>query len=80
MNACMGVWVDGGLRWREHVGRVRDKVGQLLGVVGRAAGVLGGRALLALYNGLVLPHLQYCLMEMGQLGGLFCDVRRDLLA
>ena len=38
---------------------------QLLGVLGRASSVLGGRLLLSLYNGLVLPHLQYCLMVWG---------------
>ena len=61
----LGVWVDGGLRWTGQIERVRGKVGRLLGVLGRASGVLGGRSLLALYNGLVLPHLQYCLMVWG---------------
>ena len=36
-----------------------------MGVLGRASAVLNGRALLSLYNGLVLPHLQYCLMVWG---------------
>ena len=61
----LGVWVDEGLGWKGQVGRVKDKVGQLLGVLWRARLVLGGRSLLALYNGLVLPHLQYCLMVWG---------------
>ena len=61
----LGVWVDGGLGWAGHVEGVRRKVGQLLGVLGRASAVLGGRSLLSLYNGLVLPHLQYCLLLWG---------------
>ena len=61
----LGVWVDGGVRWTGHIERVRTKVAQLVGVLGRAAGVLGGQSLLSLYNGLVLPHLQYCLMVWG---------------
>ena len=61
----LGVWVDGGLRWAGHIEKVRAKVGQLVGVLGRAAGVLGRGSLLSLYNGLVLPHLQYCLMAWG---------------
>ena len=44
-------------------------MGQLLGVLGRASSVLGGRSLLSLYNGLVLPHLQYCLMVWGDFKG-----------
>ena len=31
--------------------------------------MLGGRQLLSLYNGMVLPHLQYCLMVWGDLRG-----------
>ena len=49
----LGVWVDEGLRWRGHIEQVRTKMGQLLVVLGRGP-------LLSLYNGLVLPHLQYC--------------------
>ena len=41
------------------------KVRQLLGIMGRASGVLNGGLLLSLYNGMVLPHLQYCLMVWG---------------
>ena len=45
-------------------------MGRLLGVLGRAGAVLGGRSLLSLYNGLVLPHLQYCLMVWGDFQGM----------
>ena len=55
--------------WTGHIERVRTKVGQLLGVLWRAGSVLGGRSLLSLYNGLVLPHLQYCLMVWGDFKG-----------
>ena len=48
-----------------QIGQVRAKVGQLLGVLGRAGAVLGGNSVLSLYNGLVLPHLQYSLMVWG---------------
>ena len=65
----LGVWVDEGLRWTGHIDQVRAKVGRLLGVLGRAGAVLGGHSLLSLYNGLVLPHLQYCLMVWGDFQG-----------
>ena len=65
----LGVWVDEGLNWKGQIGQVRAKMGRLLGVLGRARAVLGGGALLSLYNGLVLPHLQYCLMVWGDFQG-----------
>jgi hypothetical protein len=57
------VWVDAGLNWRGHIGQVGAKVRQLLGVLGRAD--LDEYLLLSLYNSMVLPHLQYCLMLWG---------------
>ena len=65
----LGVWVDERLRWTEQVSKVKRKVSQLLGVLGRARSVLGGDSLRALYNSLVLPHLQYCLMVWGDFAG-----------
>ena len=65
----LGVWVDEGLSWTGQIDQVRVKVGRLLGVLGRAGAVLGGESLLSLYNGLVLPHLQYCLMVWGDFRG-----------
>ena len=61
----LGGWVDEGLRWAGQIERVRTKVGRLVGVLGRAAAALGARSVLSLYNALVLPHLQYCLMVWG---------------
>ena len=61
--------MDEGLSWTGQIDQVRAKVGRLLGVLGRAGSVLGGRSLLSLYNGLVLPHLQYCLMVWGDFQG-----------
>ena len=65
----LGVWIDEGLKWSGQIGQVRAKVGQLVGVVGRASASLSGGSLLSLYNGLVLPHLQYCLMVWGDFRG-----------
>ena len=57
--------MDEALKWTGHIYRVRRKVSQLLRVIGRAGSVLGGARLLTLYNSMVLPHLQYCLIVWG---------------
>ena len=61
----LGVWVDERLRWAEHIGNVVSKIGRLVGVVGRIRAALGGRSVHMLYNALILPHLQYCLIVWG---------------
>ena len=65
----LGMWVDERLRWTEQVSKVKRKVSQLLGVIGRARAVLASDSLRTLYNSLVLPHLQYCLMVWGDFPG-----------
>jgi hypothetical protein len=61
----LGVWIDAGLNWRGHIGQVWTKVRQLLGVLGRVRADLDEHLLLSLYNSMVLPHFQYCLMVWG---------------
>ena len=75
----LGVWVDEGLGWKGQIEQVRARVGRLLGVLGRASAVLGGRSLLSLYNGIVLPHLQYCLMVWGDFKGCGNETRAGSL-
>ena len=65
----LGVWIDEGITWNGHIDRVRSRVGQLLGIIGRTSGTIGRESLLKLYNALVLPHLQYCLMAWGDFQG-----------
>jgi hypothetical protein len=63
----LGVWgsgltlsLSGG-----HIDQVGGEIRQLLGVLGRARLDLNERLLISLYNSMVLPHLQYCLMMWG---------------
>ena len=63
----LGVWVDRGLSWVDHILGLTVKVWQLLGIMRRASGVLDGGLLLLQYNGMVLPYLKYCLMVWGTL-------------
>ena len=65
----LGVWIDNELKWTDHINKVKTKIGQLLGVVGRVSSVLSGSSLQTLYNGIVLPHLQYCLIVWGDFVG-----------
>ena len=65
----LGVWIDEGMTWNEHIDKVRNKVSQLQGVIGRSSGIIGKEFLLKLYNALVLPDLQYCLMAWGDFQG-----------
>ena len=63
------MWIDEGITWSGHTDKVRSKVSQLLGIIGRSSGIVSKDSLLRLYNSLVLPHLQYCLLAWGDFRG-----------
>ena len=65
----LGVFIDRDISWRVHIGRVITRVSQTVGIIGRARGFMDGPQLDLLYNTMVLPHLQYCLINWGNFKG-----------
>ena len=61
----MGVYLDKNVSWRKHIANVILKVSQTIGIVGRARRFMDTPQLALLYNTMVLPHLQYCLLNWG---------------
>ena len=61
----LGVYIDSHLSWRNHISKVITKISQTIGILGRARGFMGDEQLALLYNTMVLPHLQYCLINWG---------------
>ena len=65
----LGVYIDKNISWRAHIGKIRTKISQTVGIIGRARSFMNGPQLLDLYNTMVLPHLQYCLLNWGNFKG-----------
>ena len=65
----LGVIIDRDLSWRGHIANVRSRLSQTTGIIGRARGFMDGAQLLLLYNTMVLPYLQYCLINWGNFEG-----------
>ena len=57
---CLGVFLDVGLTWNDHIEYVRKKCFAGLGKLKRWSGVLPSRTKKQIYNALVLPYLNYC--------------------
>ena len=57
---CLGVQIDEGLKWHEHIGEVRRKCFAGLAKLRRLRDVLPASTKLKLYNAIVLPYLDYC--------------------
>ena len=65
----LGVYIDKNVSWRGHINKIISKLSQTVGIIGRARGFMQGPELLQLYNTMVLPHLQYCLINWGNFKG-----------
>ena len=65
----LGVLIDSTLSWRGHIGKVKSQIKGTIGIIGRARGFMNGPQLLLLYNTMVLPYLQYCLLNWGNFEG-----------
>ena len=61
--------IDRDISWRAHIGKILVRIRQTIGIIGRARGFMKGAQLLLLYNTMVLPHLQYCLLNWGNFKG-----------
>ena len=61
----LGVSLDKNITWRKHISMVVQKLSQTIGIIGRARKFMDTPQLALLYNTMVLPHLQYCLVNWG---------------
>ena len=57
---CLGVIIDDGLTWKEHIRSVRRKYFGQLARLRKLGDVLPASLKKRIYNALVLPHLDYC--------------------
>ena len=70
VNDCefLGVHLDSSLSVLsvvEHIGNEISKISQTIGIIGRARRFMEPSQLTLLYNTMVLPHLQYCIINWG---------------
>ena len=63
------MYIDRDVSWLVHIGKIITKISQTVGIIGRARGFMDGPQLFDLYNTMVLPHLQYCLINWGNFSG-----------
>ena len=61
----LGVIVDDKLLWKSHTNYLCNKISKCMGILIKARKVLGTNALLTLYNSLVKPYVNYCVIICG---------------
>ena len=61
----LGLIIDQHLNWEAHIQKTSNKISRALGIMYRLKRFLPRNILRLLYNSLILPHLQYCIMIWG---------------
>ena len=61
----LGVLLDDGLTWREHINLVASKLRKVLFTLIAVKSILPTKTKLQLYNALFKPHIDYCLVIWG---------------
>ena len=60
----LGVTIDNQLSWNDHIGIMCNKLSKSLGVMNKMK-CFSKEILLMLYNTLIVPHLNYCILAWG---------------
>ena len=61
----MGVIIDDGLKWTNHIAYVKNKIAKGFGIILRASKFFNRRTLLNLYLAFIFPYLIYCVEIWG---------------
>ena len=61
----LGLTIDQHLTWNGHVQKISNKISRPLGIMCKLKQFLPQNILRILYNSLILPHLQYCVLSWG---------------
>ena len=60
-----GLILDTHLNWHKHIEKIANKCSRTIGIINKLKHVLPKSIIIILYNLLILPHINYCLMILG---------------
>ena len=61
----LGLILDTHLNWHKHIEKIANKCSRTIGIINKLKHVLPKSIRIILYNSLILPHINYCLMIWG---------------
>ena len=61
----LGLHLNTRLTWHTHVSEISKKISRAVGIIKKMQWIFLTEILLAIYNALVLPHINYCILSWG---------------
>jgi hypothetical protein len=75
----LGLTINTTLTWKDHTEKIASKVGSAIGVMYRMRYTLSKKAIMSLYNALILSHLHYCNLLWGHTPGRLEGLQKKAL-
>ena len=61
----LGTTITETLDWSHHIDKMSNKVSRIIGIINKLKNVLPGYTLQTMYNYLIVPHFNYCILLWG---------------
>ena len=61
----LGLTITKHLSWKKHLDKISNKISKMIGVLNKLKFIIPDQILLTIYNSLMLPHLNYCILAWG---------------
>ena len=72
----LGLTIDTNLNWKRHSEKICNKCAKMIGILNRLKYVLPHGIKTMLYNSLILPHINYCIMAWGYKGSRLLKIQK----
>ena len=61
----LGLHLNSQLTWHTQIAEISKKISRVTGIIYKMQNILPAKILLSLYNMLILPHINYCILSLG---------------
>ena len=61
----LGLHINMKLNWDTHVNVIGNEISRVIGIIKKLQFIFPKEILLSIYNALILPHINYCLLSWG---------------
>ena len=61
----LGLMLNKHLNWKQHITKIANTISKTIGIKNKLKYELPENPLLTIYNSLILPHLNYCILAWG---------------
>ena len=62
----LGLHINSQLTWQTHINEISKRISRVIGLLYKMQNILPKNILLSLYNTLILPHINYCILSWGK--------------